>query len=242
MTKEEKQKELAPEGTSPEEQEEEEIIEEEETEETDEETEEEPSEESTPPEDIDYHKKELDRLQRTASPARSEREKAIFTAKKLSERLQEMDIDPTEIFGAPKKPAKQSWEEKPEEVDVQGMETRIEERLEAKRLARSEDELRLMAWYMENKGLSARDAHVLANKGRVQTFLDEQKRAQVRVEQGSNASGRKKKQVKIPQLSQDQQQELARQGFVKQKDGSFEGKKVRMFYDPSSREWKTAKK
>jgi hypothetical protein len=187
--------------------------------------------------DIDYSK-ELETLEEQHKPKRSEKEKAIFTAKNIAKRLKELDVDPSEIFET-KKPKKEEPQED-KEISADDIEARIEARLEAKRLARSEDEAKLIMWYVENKGLSVSDAHVLANKGRVKTFIEEQKRGNVRTEQGSNASGRKTA-IKH-ELPEAEQRKLIEQGFKKNADGSFEGKKMKISYDTASRAWKSVKK
>lgn len=207
--------------------------EEEAPEETPEETEEEESEEQ----DIDF-KKELEDLEGSQPPKRTQREKAIFTAKKIAEELEGMGVDSSEIFG--KKTTKK--EAPAEEEDVVGTRlNQFEARLEAKQLARSEDEVNVIMWYVVNKGLSVPDAHLLANKGRVQSFLGEQKRSNVRVAQGSNASGRKPA-AKTPELSPAEQADLKRQGFVKQKDGSWEGKRMRVIFDRATNSHRVVKK
>lgn len=188
-------------------------------------------------EDIDYDK-ELETLEETKKPHRTEKEKAIFTAKKIVERLEELEVDPSEIFG--KKKAKKEEEEQPERTS-NDIESRIEARLEAKRLARSDSEAKLILWYIENKGLSVEDAHILANKGRVKSFVEEQKRAKVVPEQGGGA-GQKSDHAKKPELPQNEQTELLRQGFKKMPDGSFEGKKIRVSYDPSKKEFVISRK
>lgn len=208
----------------------------EETEETEATTEE--SEESS--QDIDY-KKELETLEE-APKGKSEKEKAIYTARSLKKRLEALDVDTeeiAEIFGVKPKPAKKQEEQK--EVSADDIESRIEARLEVKRLARSDDEAKVMLWWVVNKGLSVSDAHILANKGRIKTFLDEQKRGNVRTEAGGTASGRKGP-AKAPELSLAEQKQLLSMGFVKKPDGSFEGKKMRVFYDTASRKWTRIKK
>ena len=190
--------------------------------------------------DID-HKKELEKLEETQPPQRTEVEKAKFTFKKVAERLVELGEDPTDIV-KPKEVKKVETEETDIDSRFAQTEARLEAKMEAKRLAKTEDEAKHIMWYVENKGLSVADAHVLANKGRVMSAIDELKRSNVRVEQGSNSSGRKTVIEKTPELAQAQQQDLLRQGFIKQKDGSWEGKKMRVVYNPATKGWDSVKK
>lgn len=242
MTEEEKkatlEEEQAYKGASPEEQEA--------SEETEEKTEETSSAEggsSTGGEekDIDYHKKELEKLEASEEkkPKYSHKEKVLYRAKQLKNELEKIGADPADVFGY--KPAEEAKPER-RDFDEDEVEKRIENRLEAKRLARTEDELNLILWYVNNRGLSVTDAHMLANKGRIQSFISEQKRAQTTAPKGTNATGRKEMRDKSPRLPASDEQYLLNKGFTKNADGSFEGKKTKVFFDKEKNDWISVKK
>lgn len=211
---------------------------EEELEVEDESVDEESTESNESSEDIDYHERELARLESEGKPKSkyTEEEKLIFNAKRIKQQMEEKGLDTSSVFGE-KTPIVEAKISSSDEIEA-----RLEQKLEARRLAKTDAERKVMLWYMENRGLDVHEAHILANKGKVQHFMDEYKRSSVRAERGSVDSGSPQRPKKTPELSPNEQADLTRQGFKKQKDGSWEGAKMRVFYDKATKSWKSSRK
>lgn len=131
--------------------------------------------------DIDFDK-ELASLENDGAPAapiapapkgktpEEERQQAEFTLKSVSKRVKELGGDPTAVIadGVPA-PAP-----KTEPVDTSNFVTKTDLALaEAQKIARSPGEVKVIMWYVKNKGMSVEDGHLLANKGRVRTAFAE---------------------------------------------------------------------
>lgn len=176
------------------------------------------------PEHIDY-KKELETLEtedkKKDKPQFTEREKAEYNLKRNADKLREHGGDPAKVLGVEK------GEVPADAVSKRELDLRFKQQ-DARARARSDDEYKLMMWYIENRDLSVDEAHLLANKGKVLRSEDEIKRSQVRI-QGGTDTGQKipaKKEVSI--LSAKAQQDLAQKGFKKNADGSFEGRYIKL--------------
>lgn len=170
--------------------------------------------------DIDYEK-ELEAKKGEEKPQFTEKEKAEYNLKRSIERAKELGIEPSEVTGIPKEEPKGDF------VTKRDLELSLAES-ESRKLSRSEGEHKLIMWYVENKGLSVRDAYLLANKGRIERAGKEIERSEARIQGGDIPGQKEKAQPKKPMLSQADEQELFRKGFRKNSDGSYEGVKIKI--------------
>jgi hypothetical protein len=188
------------------------------------------SEEEETEEDIDY-KKELETLEKEKPPQRSEADKAKRALHFNAERAKELGLDPAEILGI--KPKVEG------EVDIDSqMDRKFAER-DARQMATSDDEFKLIMWYMDNRALSLEEAHLLANKGRIKRAISEGKRANVRF---ANPSGTERRvtQTTVPTRSPEEQAILTRRGMTfNPKTKTYQGKFYEEYWDGS--EWASRK-
>ena len=97
-----------------------------------------------------------------------ELEQAKFTAKSVAKRIRELGGDPAAAI------ADESAPPAPAPIDTSRFVTHDDlAAQEARKLARSEGEYKVIMWHVKNKGLSVEDAHLLANKSRIKTTLSE---------------------------------------------------------------------
>ena len=198
-----------------------------ETKETADESDEEESEK-----DIDY-KGELEKLEKSPEKERSEAEKAARALHFNAQRARELGIDVEEALGIKKK------KDEPDDVDSK-LERKFAER-DAQALAKTDDELKLIMWYVDNRNLSVDDAYVLANKGKIQRAISEGKRAQVRFA-GVTGTERKAEQVSAPERSPEEQAVLQRRGMnFNAKTKTWQGKFYEEYWDGTDKMWKSRK-
>jgi hypothetical protein len=191
------------------------------------------SEEEKTEEDIDY-KKELEVLETKQPSNRSEAEKASRALHFNAERAKELGLDPAEILGI--KPAP-----KAEEVDLSSTIDRKFAERDVRALARTDDEFKLIMWYIDNRNLSVEEAHLLANKGRILRAASEGRRANV---QFANPSGTERRvtQTTVPTRSPEEQAVLQRRGMqFNPKTKTYQGKYYEEFYNPSTESWESRK-
>jgi hypothetical protein len=184
------------------------------------------------PKDID-HKKELEGLK--IKDSRTRQEQTAYNLKKNAERAKELGLDPAEVLGLKSDEEKTKGQGEVTKQDLAIMEAR----LEAKNLTSSPEELEHIMWYVENRGLSVEEAHLLANKGKVKTAISEMRRADVTSSKGSDSSGRKNVS-KPPELPKDVQSVLARRGFKLNEKGEWEAKFNKVIWN--GKEYVTVKK
>lgn len=196
------------------------------------ETPETPVEEPTPTgEDIDYTK-ELEALEETKKPQFSPQERATFNLQKAAEKAKELGIDPASTLGI---------EGSPEAEYVTKKDLALRDaKVEARRLSRSDGEFNLIMWYVENRGFSVDEAHLLANKGKLKRSVEEIARAnEARPNQGSGAGERvpQKKETRQPAETEAR---LAQRGLKwNPKTGTYQGQFTEEYFDGSS--WKSRK-
>ena len=166
----------------------------------------------TKSEDIDFEK-ELENLE-GGKPEKSELEKAKRSLHFNAERVKELGGDPTEIVGKPKA----------ETTDVKSeIDKKFAER-DARSLAKSDAEFKVMMWYVNNKGLSIQEAHLLANKGKIMRFGEELKRSNVETSKGGS-SARKVPTTLVPERSPEEVAVLTRRGLkLNPKTKTYQGK------------------
>mgnify|MGYP001562942704 CR=1 FL=1 len=183
------------------------------------------------PQDIDF-KKELEALEGEKPPTKNELDKAKRALHFNAERVRELGGDPTEII-EPKKPDEQK--DYVTKLDLA--------RLEARQFARSEDELKLIMWWVENKGLSVEDAHLMANKNKIKSTFEELKRVEKPPIGSDGTAGRKMQTSTVPPMPRDQQEILRRRGFsFNPKTNTYDARFNRYRYDETSKQWVSEKK
>lgn len=198
------------------------------TEETTPETVETTTEESDESENIDY-KAELERLQEGKEKP-SELEKARRALFHNAERLKELGGDPEEIIAPKKKP---KADEEPDVHSVVQQEFRKER---VRGMVESEDEYKLVMFYIETNGLSEEDAYLLANKGKIKRATDEAKRANVSF--GRPGNTQRVIQDIVPERSPEEQAVLTRRGLsFNPKTKTWQGKYSEEYYDKSVNKW-----
>ena len=189
-----------------------------------------PVEPETPTEEgenIDF-KRQYDELLAQEKP--SELEKAKKSLYYNAERLRELGGDPAEIIA----PDIRTERAAPAVTEVsQEIDKRFAER-DARALAKSEDEFRVIMWYVNNRKLSVQDAHLLANKGRLTQFSSEQRRAaNTQYARGSGA-GRKVEEPDIPERSPEEVKVLTSRGMRwNGKTKTYQGKFYEEYWDGS---------
>lgn len=193
-----------------------------------------------PSEDAEFEN-ELKKLEGTEKPlkqGKTELEKAMFTATSVLKRVKDLGGDPTKIV-AEIVPA--SVVENPPLVDTSEFVTKRDlADQEAQRLAKTPGELKLMRYWMD-KGMSASDAHHMANKGRISKLISEVSRSQGAIPSIGGGSGeRGPEKTEVPQLSASEQTKLIQAGmkWVPEKK-AWIGKKVQQRYDEVSKTWVT---
>lgn len=185
------------------------------------------TEESKSQEDIDF-KKVAEELESTHKPKRSKLEEAKFNLKKNAERLKELGGDPSEILETPKVEA---------EIETDYVTKNDLARLEARQLVKSDDEMRVVMWYVENKGLSVDDAYFLANKGKIKNANEEMKRI-IKPPVGSGGTaGQKPKVANAPELSKQEAMILMRRGYKLVMPGLYQAKYNQKRYDEKAKVW-----
>jgi len=175
--------------------------------------------------DIDF-KAEAERLEReSGSKGKTELEKAIYTRKQIDERIKELGGEPpaSDIVAPP----------------TEGYVTKIDlARLEAKQLARSEDELKVIMWWVENKGLSVEDAHFQANKGKLKQALEELTRRAT--PQTGSGGGQKQPHVEVP--AHPAAHMLESRGYkFNAKTKTWQARFNEEYFNPQTSQWESRK-
>ncbi len=190
--------------------------------------------------DAEFEKelRELESGQQAPKPQRTELEKATFTAKSTLKRIKELGGDPTALLG------ETPPVEKPIETDTSQFVTKTDlARQEAQKLARSPGEVKLIMWWVENKGMSVQDAHYMANKGRILKTVGEITRAKDAVP--SNDGGGPGQVTPInkddaPILPELDRQRLVQSGMTYDPSKkAWIGKKIQQRWDSQSKSWVT---
>ena len=182
---------------------------------------------------IDF-KGELEKLESGEKKPKSEKEKAERALHFNAERLRELGGDPASVLKI----------KAPEEGETKTPDVRevVNEQFadrDARALAKSDDEYKVIMWYVTNRKLSVQDAYLLANKGRIQRSLIEAKRGQVDFGK-PNIAGKKKPSGTIPKHPGEAL--LARRGMVfNPATKTYQGKYYEEFYDPTDKTWKSRK-
>jgi hypothetical protein len=191
----------------------------------------------TKSQDIDF-KKEAEELEKKTPPKtkRTPQEEIKYNLSKMVERAKEAGIDPAEILGAKKE------EEKLEAETSEFATKRDLAEIEVNKLASSQDEKRVIMWWIDNKGLSVEDAHYMANKGRVKTAMDEIIRSKNKPPMGAGeSSGQKDKTIVAPELPREQHNVMVRRGFKLVKPGLYQAKYTQSRFDAESKTWVSEK-
>ncbi len=201
------------------------------------------------PEDTDFDK-ELEALENGSEqspapkPAKTELEKAVMTGKSIAKRIKSLGGDPTELISdviddtPPTKPERT-------EVDTSQFVTKLDlAEQEAQKIAKSPSELKLIMWWVKNKGMSVEDAHLLANKGKLKKVFSEVDRTRTTVpaNPGGGAGQRPADNSNAPALPDSDRRRLEQSGMVYDPaKKAYVGKKVQHRYDEVSKQWITEK-
>lgn len=160
--------------------------------------------------DIDFEK-ELEALE-PEKKQRTPQEIAAYNAKKALEKAKEAGVDVSTLVGEAPEP----------ETSAETVVRRVLAEQEARKLSRSEAELKVIMFYV-NKGIPVADAHLLANKSRLQTFMKEKETPP----QGGDG-GQRTPSKPTPMISPEDESTLIKNGFKKQADGSYQGQRVKV--------------
>mgnify|MGYP001588028485 FL=1 len=178
---------------------------------------------------IDF-KKELERVQ---LEPKSEKEKAERALHFNAQRLVELGGDPADVLKLKK-------DEKPD--DVSSVVKREFAERDAQALSRSDDELKLILWYVDNKKVSVEEAHLLANKGRFIRSITEARRANVNFAKPDEGGRKIGNDIEVPARSPEDVKVLERRGMrFNPKTKSYQGKFYEEYYDSAEKTWKSRK-
>lgn len=179
------------------------------------------------------HKAKLDELERNEKP-RSEKEKAERALHFNAERLKELGGDPAEVL-------KLKSESREKEGDVDSVVDRKFAERDARALARTEDEYKLIMWYVDNKKLSVAQAHLLANEGRVRRSAIEAQRAAVAFGKPP-IQGKKITSPAVPNRSPEEVAVLKKRGLTfNPKTKTYQGKFTEEYFDATTKSWQSRK-
>ena len=186
--------------------------------------------------DAEFEKqlKELETEDEPVPPTKTELEKAEFTAKSVLKRIKDLGGDTSKLLGEVEPTA----EKLP--VDTTQFVTKADlAQTEAARLAKTPSELKLIMWWVKNKGMSVADAHYMANKGRITKLVGEVTRTRETVPSpGGGAGQRGTDKVDVPELSKEDVTRLTQAGMVWKADKkAFVGKKVQQRFDEATKQW-----
>lgn len=170
----------------------------------------------------------------TATPKRTQLEKAEYTARSVLNRVAALGGDPTKVV-------KDFIPEREEKTTAGGFtrndaedffNTKLAEQ-QARALAKSDKEFNAIMSWVKEKGLSVEDAHLLANRGKVKQAESEMQRAEEATASSTAVSpGIKARTSKTPQLPLETQQVLRRRGMKPEGD-KWVGKVTEMVYAPT---------
>jgi hypothetical protein len=172
--------------------------------------------------DIDF-KKQLETLELEKKP--DELEKAKRSLHFNAEKVKELGGDPLEVIQP---------ELRKDEGELSDVDTVIDRKFaerDARSLAKSDDELKVIMWYVRNKGLSVEESHLLANKGKIANQVSELRRANATPSREGGA-GRKVEVTTVPDRTPEEKQILERRGMrFNPKTKTFQGKFYEEFWD-----------
>lgn len=178
--------------------------------------------------------------QPAAQPGRSELERATFTAKSTLKRIKELGGDPADLL-KDEIPPTAAPERHP--VDTSNFVTKKDlAEADAKKLAKSPSELKLIMWWVENRGMSVEDAHFMANKNRIKKVIGEVDRSNsaIPASPGAGAGGRGADKPEVPDLPESEKRRLLASGMIYDPAKmAYVGKKVQHKYDPKTKGWVT---
>lgn len=188
-----------------------------------------PDESDEDPEGV-YYEKELAKKEGEKKP-KDEAEKArralFFNAK----RAEELGVDPAEVLGIKPKTEEGS--------DVNLVVKRHFDERDARSLSKSESEFKLIMWYVDNKGLSVEEAHLLANKGKIQRSAIEARRSVVEFGKPS-FGGRKNDITDVPE--HPGKDILERRGYkFNPKTKTYQATLYEEYFDQEEKVWKSRK-
>lgn len=176
---------------------------------------------------------------------RSELEKATYTAKNTLKRIKELGGDPKAVFAEVDTDTSEEDDEPSQQPEQSGKYVTKHDlaltlaQQEAEKLARSPGELKLMMWYVKNKKLSVKDAHFMANKGRIEKTLGEVQRKE-RTVPANHGGGAGQKVVKgnVPELSPQAKVAVQSSNMIYDpKKKAYVGKKTQLRYDEKAKIW-----
>jgi len=177
-----------------------------------------------------------------------ELKQATFSLKSIGKRVKQLGGDPNAILGdeggeAPPPPVPSV-----PVIDESRFVTKADmARSEAEKLAQSPGELKLIMWYVENKGLTVTEAHLLANKGRINKTMSEiQRSQQVTPQNGGQGAGQPPKAPDandVPALSAIEVERLTRSGMVYDPTKkAYVGQKMQYRFDTATKSWKNERR
>ena len=184
--------------------------------------------------DIDFNK-ELSDLE--AKQPKSELEKAKKALFYNAQRLQELGGDPAEVIGI----KKEIVADKPEATnDVHSEVEKEFIKRDARSLAKTDEEYKVIMWYVDNNKVSVEDAYLLAHKGRLMRTISEVQRAKGAIPSLGGGAGRKVGGDIIP--THPGEEVLQRRGYkLDPKSKTWKGKFYEEYYDQATKSWKSRK-
>lgn len=184
---------------------------------------------------------ELKNLEDSSKPpkvVRTEREKAEFNFRSSAKRVKDLGGDPSKLVAGESPIVEQP------SVDTSNFVTKSDlAEQEARKLAKSDSELKLIMWYIKNKGMSVDDAHYMANKNKFKKLVGEVARTNNATPSfGGGAGEPPVEKTDVPKLSPAEETKLRQSGmiYVSEKK-AWMGKKIQHRYDEPSKQWVTEK-
>lgn len=179
--------------------------------------------------DIDYAK-ELEILNASVPQPRSEKEKAKFTIDKILERHPDLKDEMI-----PKN------NENQDNLRAELLRNQVEGII--RQDSKTEEEVRFKMHFYDNKIVKTGNIHEdadnaiwLANKGRTRNAITEMQRNPV-VPNTATGPGQKAQIDGVPNLSPEDVRRLTQAGLKQTAPGVWEGAKVKLVYDPKSKQW-----
>lgn len=164
---------------------------------------------------------------------------AGYSFKSTAKRIRELGGDPNKMLG------EEGGADAPAPIDTSKFVTKEDLAVEAARkLARTEGELKVIMWWVRNKGMSVEDAHLLANKGRARKAISEITRTRdAEPSKGGGGPGSPAPtDPEVPELPEIDKQRLAQSGMAYDPTlKAYVGKKVRYAYKGKDLGWVTEK-
>lgn len=191
------------------------------------------------PKNIDYRKK-LDDEQgkegekKPAKPKKSELEKASFNLKSTAKRIEELGGDIHDILGDDDQddsdPTPDSDEEKGEDTYATKEDLA---RIEAEKLTDNPDEINLILHYVKKNGVSVKQAHLLANEGKIPVVTREINRIKTTPPASSGGSGgQDTPNKKVTRLNDKDEKRLEKSGMkFNPNTNAYEGTRTRTRFD-----------